>query len=106
MTETDIDIIEFTEEFHWDWLNNKFRKNYLFGGIEDNVIPLRTGGYTLPLQVSQEVDSYLHSIYTALAGGGVILETQEVYDTVINRGVKYVQVQCKAMITEPTLVTS
>lgn len=95
----DLDIIEFTEDFNYEWLNNKFRASQLYGGIDEHAITLRAGGYVLPQTVNKLLEPHIMHTYLSLAGDYDIIDTQEVYDTVVVNGVKYVRVRGQAMVT-------
>ena len=96
-TVVDVTIIEFEELFNWDWLNNKFRENQLFGGVDNNIHVLSTGGYAIPKVVSNQLEDYFDVAYQQIAGDLYIEDQQETYTTVIRNGKKLVAVWCQAM---------
>lgn len=93
----ELDIVEFTDEFSIDWLNEKLRSKQMFGGVKEHLIPTKSDDYLLPRALEQELEGYLRHVYENKTGGVIPISSQETYRLMYRNGKQYLVGEFKAM---------
>lgn len=93
----ELDIVEFTDEFSIEWLNDKLRQQQVFGGVKQHLIPTKTEDFLLPRILEQSIEDYLRYVYETKTGGVEPISSQETYTVIHRNNKEYLQGEFKAM---------